>query len=291
MRSMTGHGRAEHRSGAARVAVEVGSVNRRGLELSLSAPRELGDLEAAVREEVAARVSRGRVSVALACEWREGGTSGSLVDERLARAYLRELRALRTRLRLPGEITLETIARAPGVLRPASAAPMPRAVWDMVRPALRGALDAMVAMREREGAHLAADLGRRAAFLRRKVERIEAMHPGALRRQRDALRRRVRDAGVAMANDDERLAREIALLAERADVSEELTRLRSHLEQLAGALEKRGPVGRTLEFLVQEMQREFHTLGAKAPDARISQIAIACRAELERIREQVSNVE
>jgi uncharacterized protein (TIGR00255 family) len=163
--------------------------------------------------------------------------------------------------------------------------------WPAIDRALRDALSDLIKMREREGKHLAKDLIHRLKAMRRKLNEIRVFHPDVVKRYRAVLLDRIQKAGLPIASDDERLLKEISFFADRADVSEELTRLESHLAQFAHHLRSKEPVGRTLEFIAQEMFRELNTLGAKANDAAISQRVIACKAELEKIREQAQNLE
>jgi uncharacterized protein (TIGR00255 family) len=163
--------------------------------------------------------------------------------------------------------------------------------WPAIDRALHGALADLIKMREREGKHLAKDLIHRLKAIRKKLKEIRMFHPDVVKRYRAVLIDRIQKAGLPIATEDERLLKEILFFADRADVSEELTRLESHLAQFAHHLRSKEPVGRTLEFITQEMFRELNTLGAKANDAAISQRVIACKAELEKIREQSQNLE
>jgi uncharacterized protein (TIGR00255 family) len=191
----------------------------------------------------------------------------------------------------PGEITIATILQAPGVMRFPEEALDPEDTWPAVEGALRAALADLIKMREREGKHLAKDLIHRLKAIRKKLKEVRALHPDVVKRYRAALLDRIQKAGLPLPNEDERVLKEITFFADRADVSEELTRLESHLSQFAHHLRKNEPVGRTLEFMTQEISRELNTLGAKANDAAISQHVVACKAELEKIREQIQNLE
>jgi uncharacterized protein (TIGR00255 family) len=163
--------------------------------------------------------------------------------------------------------------------------------WPAIDRALRIALADLIKMREREGKHLAKDLIHRLKAIRKRLKEVRALHPDVIKKYRDSLLDRIQKAGLPIASDDERLLKEISFFADRADISEELTRLESHLAQFAHHLRRNEPVGRALEFITQEIFRELNTLGAKANDAAISQRVVACKAELEKIREQVQNLE
>jgi uncharacterized protein (TIGR00255 family) len=201
------------------------------------------------------------------------------------------MRALQKELDAPGEITIATILQAPGVMRFPEETLIPEDSWPAVERALRAALADLIKMREREGKHLAKDLIHRLKAIRKKLKEVRTLHPDVVKRYRAALLDRLQKAGLPLANEDERVLKEITFFADRADISEELTRLESHLAQFAHHLRSKEPVGRTLEFITQEIFRELNTLGAKANDAAISQRVIGCKADLEKIREQVQNLE
>lgn len=288
MKSMTGHGRGEARAKGRQVVVECFSVNRKQGEVSLTAPRELAWIEPHVREEVLKRIVRGKVQVSVAAA-QTGETPAGMVDKKRAAGFLREARALQRTLGLKGEIGIETVLAAPGVLK--SCEDTMRAIWPVVRTALHRALDDMLAMRAREGAHLRRELRRGLSRLSALARRVRPLAARVPKSHREALLRRVRAAKLPLDIPDSRLIGEIALLAERSDITEELTRLESHLAQFRETLESSGPAGRKLEFLVQEMGREWNTTGAKASDAAISRLVVAAKSELDKLREQLANIE
>jgi uncharacterized protein (TIGR00255 family) len=293
MESMTGQGRGSAAAKGWRCIAECSSVNRKGIEIAVALPKSFSTLEPRVREEVQRAVRRGRVNVAVTVE---GGPPQSsrpgAVDHEAARRVLRDLRALQQELSLSGEISLDQVLRAPGVLRaPSDETSDPDAVWPAVQEALRTALSKMTAMRRREGAHLVADLLKRTKLLETAVKAIRARVPAVLRQRRDHLRERLEELGAPVSANDPALIRELALAAERSDITEELTRLESHFEQCREALTGTEPAGRTLDYLAQEMFREFNTLGNKAGDAAISRRVVQSKAELDRIREQTANLE
>ncbi len=291
--SMTGHGRGVRMEGGRQFAVELSAVNRRGAEVMVNLPREWLTLEARVREAVLARVSRGRVQVVVSASRGEAGGNEILVDVEVARRFRDAALALGRELALEGGLTLESVLRAPGVLREPGSIPLadPGQAWPVLAAALGDALDALTRMRREEGARLAEEFRARLDGLRGTAAEIAALHPAVSSRYRDALRERIAKAGLEIPLDDERLAKEIALFADRIEISEELTRLRGHLAQFEEQLAKAEPVGRTLDFLTQEMARECNTLGVKCNDLAISRAVVAGKAEVEKIREQVQNVE
>jgi uncharacterized protein (TIGR00255 family) len=254
-------------------------------------PRDLTELEPRIRQTINENISRGRTNVVVTFHSGPNGARHLALDTELARSYHEAMRALQKELNAPGEITIGTILQAPGVMRLPEPVISAEEAWPAIDRALRGALAELIKMREREGKHLAKDLIHRLKAMRKRLKEIGALHPDVVKRYRAALIDRIQKAGLPIANDDERLLKEISFFADRADVSEELTRLESHLAQFAHHLRRQEPVGRTLEFITQEIFRELNTLGAKANDAAISQRVVACKAELEKIREQVQNLE
>jgi uncharacterized protein (TIGR00255 family) len=288
---MTGYGRAEADHAGRKFSVELNSVNRKQSDIVINLPRDLVELEPRIRQTINESISRGRTNATVTFHSGADGARNLALDTELARSYHEAMRALQKELDAPGEITISTILQAPGVMRFPEQAVDAEEAWPAIDRALRAALADLIKMREREGKHLAKDLIHRLKAIRKKLKEIRGFHPDVVKRYRTALIDRIRKAGLPIASGDERLLKEISFFADRADVSEELTRLESHLTQFAHHLRSKEPVGRTLEFIVQEMFREFNTLGAKANDAAISQRVIACKAELEKIREQVQNLE
>jgi uncharacterized protein (TIGR00255 family) len=288
---MTGYGRAEVVHAGRKFSVELNSVNRKQSDIVINLPRDLAELEPRIRQTINEKISRGRTNATIALHSSPNGARNLALDTELARSYHEAMRALQKELNAPGEITISTILQAPGVMRLPEQALNAEEAWPAIDRALRGALSDLIKMREREGKHLAKDLIHRLKAIRRKLKEIGAFHPDVVNRYRAVLLDRIQKAGLPIASDDERLLKEISFFADRADVSEELTRLESHLAQFAHHLRSKEPVGRTLEFITQEMFRELNTLGAKANDAAISQRVIACKGELEKIREQSQNLE
>ena len=293
MKSMTGYGRGECARDGFKITVELGAVNRRQSEISINLPRELEMLEAPVRDAINARVARGRVTARVAIHAAEGNLSAQMhINRPLAAAYARELARLAKQLKISGGITLDQIVRAPGVFQSDEELVEAEAIWPAVEKALHQALAALVKMREREGAHLAADLAARVSIMRKSVEKIRKQAPLTAENYRKQLLERIKSAGIEnIALNDERMLKEIVLFADRSDISEELTRLQSHFQQFDDCRKAPEPVGRTLDFLAQEMNREINTIGSKANDGVISREVVTLKAELERFREQAQNVE
>src|SRR5947207_6779052 len=288
---MTGYGRAEIHHDGTKFSVELNSVNRKQSDIVINLPLDLAELEPRIRQTINENISRGRTNAIVTLHSGADGARNLALNTELARSYHEAMRALQKELDAPGEITISAILQAPGVMRAPEQAMSAEEAWPAVDRALRAALADLIKMREREGKHLAKDLIQRLKAIRKYLKDVRALHPDVVKRYRAALLDRIQKARLPIATDDERLLKEISFFADRSDVSEELTRLESHLAQFAHHLRRHEPVGRTLEFITQEIFRELNTLGAKANDAAISQRVVACKAELEKIREQVQNLE
>jgi len=293
MKSMTGYGRGECARDGFNITVELSSVNRKQAEISVNLPREIEMLENRIREAVLAKVSRGRVTTRVSVHSGSGKSSARMhLNVTLAKAYARELGKLAKELKLAGPVTLDQLVRAPGVFQTDEELAGHENLWPAVEKALRSALHGLMTMRQREGAHLADDLGKRINHMRKCVERVAKQSPKSAERYRQQLIERIQNAGLpAPATDDERLLKEIVFFSDRSDISEELSRLQSHFKQFEDCCRSSEPVGRTLDFLAQEMNREINTIGSKANDAAISREVVTLKAELEKFREQAMNVE
>jgi uncharacterized protein (TIGR00255 family) len=292
---MTGYGAAEVEAQTGRWWVEVRSTNHRFLEVVVRLPRDLGALEDRVRAAVAGRVRRGRVEV-LVREEATGRARSVTVDTELARQYAQALETLRRELGIQDSLNLAALLALPEVVRLEEVRPDVELAWHALRTGLDQALDSLVRMREAEGAHLAEDLAARVARVEEWVEevsrRAEELPRVYAQRLRERVAELVRALGVERPPDEARLAMEVAAFADRCDVREELVRLRSHLHQARALLHASdGAVGRKLEFLLQEMQREVNTVGSKAGDLDVTRAVLEMKSELEAIREQVQNVE
>jgi uncharacterized protein (TIGR00255 family) len=293
MKSMTGYGRGDCSKDGFKVTVELSSVNRKQTEISVNLPRELELLEAQIRDLINRHIARGRLTVRVSLHAGTGNSSARLhLNVPLAKAYARELGRLAKQLGLPGPVTLDQLARAPGVLQTDEELAVEEDLWPAAEKALKQAISQMVRTREREGAHLAQDLTRRIAVMRKATDRIQRHAPAVAERYRQQLVERIKSVGLeAPPADDERLLKEVVYFADRSDISEELTRLQSHFLQFDDCRKSKEPVGRMLDFLAQEMNREINTIGSKANDRLISREVVTLKAELEKFREQAQNVE
>jgi len=292
MKSMTGFGRAESTDQGLRCAVELSSVNRKQSDIDIRLPREWAELEAELRKLVAGAISRGRLQVQVSLD--AAGESGSAlrVDHGLARQYAEALTKLDGEFFGGRGVSADALLRAPGVFTVAEGASRSTEhVRPLIEATLTKALTTWDKARTREGAHLKKDLESRLKVIRDVLKGIQREAPRVPQFQREAMRKRLHDAGLPLPLDDERLLKEIALFADRCDISEEIARLNGHLEEFARLLKSPEPSGRPMDFLTQEMHREINTMGSKANHAGIAHLVVAGKTEVERIREQVQNVE
>ncbi len=287
---MTGFGAADGAVGSARVSVEIRTVNHRFFSPSLKLPPALARWETEVRESLRRRIARGHVSLSARIE--RGPDEGTVVDEAKFARYAETLRTLRDRNGLDGEVDVATVLRMPDVLRMGGEETIEGSAEELLA-IVELAVANLTRMREAEGERLAAVLGERIAVIELAMGRVAARSPERVVAQRDRLRENVRVLAEGIAVDEARLAMEIAILADRLDVGEELDRFRAHIAACRETLAKGDsePVGKRLGFLLQEMLREANTTGSKANDAAIQGDVMLVKEELERIREQVENIE
>ncbi|MCX8237388.1 MAG: YicC family protein [Akkermansiaceae bacterium] len=291
MQSMTGFGRAEHASEGIIARVEIATVNRKQADIHFSLPRELGELEAGLKKTVLGVVSRGRVNISINLERASGNDESLNLDPSRAQALEAAFIELSDVLNRTVKLEASDFLRAPGVIT------FEDSGWDVeeartaIEPALSTALEKLVEMRTAEGADLKTDLLVRLIILEEHAKVISVATPKVVARQRELLHNRLREADIDLDLNDERLLKEIAIFAERCDISEETTRLDSHIGRFREYLDSDEPVGRSLDFLCQEINREFNTIGSKANDSGIGQNVVGAKTELEKIREQVQNIE
>ena len=289
--SMTGYGRGEAIGRSGRLTVELKTVNHRFCEVVVRLPKGLSSLEDRVRRQVQAVVSRGRVEVYVTRQEGEGPRYGVSIDKPLALAYYNNLKELAAELGLSGGISLDLLGRLPEVFILREAVDDPEGLWAPLAQALGAGLQELVDMRRREGEALARDLAGRLAKLEALGQEITARAPEVPREYRLRLQKRLQELAPPVTLDESRLAAEVALFADRSDISEEVARLASHLSQFTRILGEEEAVGRKLDFLVQELHRELNTIGSKASDLEIGNLVLLAKTELEKIREQVQNVE
>ncbi len=288
---MTGYARAERRSNGQRVTVEIRSVNHKYCEVVSRLPREWGAMEPEVKRLVQDRFSRGRFEVSLACEGSPQDGRKLSLDLGLLRQYYRLLKRAQKELGLPGTIEMSHLLGCREALMVSEEPRSARGDWTAVEQTLRTALGHLEKMRETEGKRLGRDIQQRLRRLEQRLTRVRQRAPLVVAAYERRLKERLKQLTGGIPLDAVRLAQEVAHFAERSDITEEVVRLESHLSQMRALLKAPGPVGKKLEFLLQEINREVNTLGAKANDAEISLEVVAIKDELERIREQAQNLE
>jgi uncharacterized protein (TIGR00255 family) len=293
IRSMTGFGRAEVAGDTLTVTVEVRSVNHRHLDVAMRLPSTWGALDGDIRRIVQGRVERGRVDVSVQVVPVSSQPSRAVhIDTALARRYVEQARQLAEELGVASDVSLDWILERPGVLESTDAPPVAAAtIWPLVAEALGRALDELIDRRSVEGAALASELRALGGALVTTLEQMATRAPVASARREERLRERMAALLAGTPVDEGRIATEVAVWATKTDVTEELARLRVHLEEFGLMLDKGGSVGRQFDFLMQEMNREVNTVGSKADDLELSQAALAAKGLLEKIREQVQNLE
>jgi uncharacterized protein (TIGR00255 family) len=291
IKSMTGYGKYEASSESGRITIEIRSVNHRYSEISVKLPRTLMALENNVRKTVAERIKRGKIEVYVQQDGVAAAGGLPVVNIPLAKAYYEAFSRMKEALGLYDPVPLSLIAAQKDLLVTEDIAVNGEDLHDMLIAAVKGAVDNLDAMRSREGGALLEDLQERRNLLSGLVERIKGRTPLAVAENLVRYKLRVMQLAGDSGVDEGRVAQEIALMAERWDINEELVRFNSHLKQFDETLEIIEPIGRKLDFLIQELNREVNTIGSKANDAEITSFIVELKAELEKIREQVQNIE
>lgn len=288
MHSMTGFGRAEVEKGDHRISAEISSLNSRFLELSFRLPRFLYGLEFTLREFLSSRLERGKVSVSV--RWEEKDRPAWAFDPAQVKAFLDWLKVAKKKFKLKGDPKLEDLLYLPWWVKE-DLEESPAGALELVQEVLTRAINELNRARQEEGRRLAEDFATRLKLISREVAEIEKEIPAHKETYRQKLEARIKELLGEGKYDPVRVEQEVALTAERSDVTEEIVRLKSHIEGYSAALSSGGPVGKRLGFFLQEMGREVNTLGSKALAATVARRVIAIKEELEKLREQVQNVE
>lgn len=291
MKSMTGYGRSEGETGLGRVLVEVRSINHRYSDINLRIPKRLMPFENRIKELVRSQVSRGRIDLSIKLNNLEGEKVQLQVDSNLAEQYFEALLSLKERFQLKGEITLELLAGAKDLISLKEESGDIEPFWEEFVSVLKQSLKEMDQMKRSEGEVLARDIQMRLERIQQQLEEIRAKSPAYVEAYQNRLRERVQSLLGGIEVDPIRLQQEIAFLAERTDITEEIVRALSHLQQFSQFFQADEPVGRKMDFLIQEIHREVNTASSKANDAEISRKVVEIKSELEKIREQVQNIE
>jgi len=291
LKSMTGYGRGLYEDERIRIEVEAKSINHRYCDINIRLPRQLGYLEMHIRQRLRQCFQRGHFDIWVKVEWLAGGGRALRLDQELARQYLEALRAFQAEYGLEGRVDIRLIGTNPSLFEVAEAEVADEEFVAKLDQALGEACEQLERMRRAEGEHIRQEMHRLVGCIRDCLEEIEGRSLRVIQKYHQGLQARVAQLFSGVKLDETRVAQEVVLLAERADIHEEIVRLRSHLAQLEHFLDSPGPQGKKLDFLVQEINRETNTIGSKSPDAAISQKVVEIKDYLEKIREQVQNIE
>lgn len=291
IRSMTGFGRCENEAEGRKFSVEIKSVNHRYNDISIRLPRTMNYLEDKIRKTLMKKIMRGKTDVYINFETFSEDDVNIKVNEPLAKAYCDKLDFMRVKYGLTGNDTLDLVAKFPDVITVEKVQEDEDTIWNTLLPALEGAINNFVAMREAEGEALKADILRKADIIEGYVEAVKERAPLVAEDYRTRLTARLTELLADHNIDEQRILTEVTVFADRACIDEEITRLASHISQLRIIFDKDEPIGRKLDFLIQEMNREANTIASKSNDIKVTQITIELKSEIEKIREQIQNIE
>jgi len=291
IKSMTGYGRSTSTSSTGDITVEVKSVNHRFCDTSIRLPSKLAFCETGIKKEIEKGISRGRVDLNINIESAESTTRNFSIDIPLAKAYVAALKKLKTELSLDGEPSINDLMQLKDIIMPCNEATDQDTIMTELTGPVRDALVSLNEMRLDEGKNMAIDIKEHLANIEETVRRLSERQPEVIGQYKTKLKDRIEKLTDGVEVDEARLAQEVAILADRSDITEEIVRLLSHLEQFNSLLEEGGVLGRKLDFLVQEMNREINTVGSKSNDSDISLNVVSVKAEIEKIKEQVQNIE
>ena len=291
MRSMTGFGRGESDNGALKIVVEVKAVNHRYSEITVKQPRQFLALEDKMKKVVGEYIERGKVDVFVRTQELADADKPVQIDQKRALAYHEALQELAEAVGSTYHADPFRLMTVPEVIVKEDTAPDMQALWPVMEAALRQAMDNHIAMRDQEGAHIEENLREKVAGLQQLAGRVAERSPLVLNEYKEKLEARIAELLTNATVDPERLAQEVAYFAEKSCIDEELVRLQSHFEQFYTIADQKGSIGRKLDFLIQEMNRETNTIGSKANDLEIGRLVVEMKSELEKVREQIQNIE
>ena len=290
-KSMTGYGRAQVLRDGRDILVEIRAVNHRYYEFSARLPRTCMYLEEKLKTLLNGRIARGKTEVSVTVTRPDGKDAEVAVNRSIAEGYINALRSLNTEVGLADDLTLSSLLRLPDIFTVTKAQDDENEVWAAVSDAAEQALDSFLTMRAAEGQRLAADLRVKLDGLEAMLTQIEAIEPGVAESYRSRLYAKLTELLADTNIDEQRILTETAIFAEKTAIDEETVRLHSHLAQFRELLDSAEPIGRKLDFLVQEMNREVNTIGSKAQDLGITKLVVDMKSEIEKIREQIQNIE
>lgn len=289
--SMTGYGRGTSEKDGRSFNVEMKSVNNRFLDITIKLPRHINALEDTIRKYVSQKISRGKVDIYINQDCYSKDDISIKLDEQMAQAYYNAFQKIKDRFGVIDDISVSLIAKSPDVITVEKNEEDYDVIWQALKPAVDQALDMLIDMRLKEGVKLSKDIAERCELILGMVEDIESRSPELVEEYRQKISERVKEYLKDVEIDETRLLNEVAFFADKANITEEIVRMKSHVAQLKSTLLSNEPVGRKLDFIVQEMNRETNTIGSKANDLYITNVVVNIKSELEKIREQIQNLE
>lgn len=292
IRSMTAFAAAEKTSGDYSIAMEIRAYNGRYIDISLRLPHGYSNMEEKIKARISERIGRGRIEVKIQIKNNSEEAHAFEIDRPKAKAYHGALVRLKEEFGIEAQVSLELLTGAGGIIKPAEVDTDIKGCWLVVRECLDSAIDDLMSMRDREGLFIAGDLAARLACIETHVDQIETASRDLLQHYQERLKERINALTRGVVEiDPARIAQEAAFLAAKSDISEEMVRARSHIEQFRAIMNSEEASGKKLNFLVQELNREFNTMGSKTEDVNVSHMIVEVKSELEKIREQIQNVE
>jgi len=288
---MTGYGKAYYRSKNQTIGVEISSVNNRFFECSIRLPRELGGLEPNVKELINSKLQRGKININISYEDYGSGLNQLIFNKALAKEIHAHLLTLKKKHKLSGEIDINHFLNFPEIFKVQKTNNVEEKIWPLVKRAVTQALSELILMRKKEGANLKKDISERLKKLLGAIRKVEKLSLGTKEEHRDRLVKKLDDLLNKKKIDEVRLEEEIAYIVEKSDITEECVRFRSHVKQFQSSLKQNGSVGKKMNFILQELNRESNTIGSKAANTEIAHITVEMKEEIEKIREQIQNIE
>jgi len=291
LRSMTGYGRCERMAEGKKILAEIKSVNQRFTDYNIKVPRHLAFLEDKVRELASHRIARGKVDIYISVESYEEADKEITLNEALAKNYVEVLRQLKEEFNLDGDINVNTVSRFSDIFRSERKEEDQEIIWKVVADTMNEALDAFIAMREREGERIQKDLCARIDYMKELAQKVDERSPQTVSEYKERLYSKIKEVLDEREVDEARVLTEVAIFADKVAVNEETVRLSSHFDEFYAIIGGGEPAGRRLDFLIQEINREVNTIGSKAQDLEIAKTVVELKGEIEKLREQIQNIE
>lgn len=291
LKSMTGYGRRETVTDGKKILVEIKSVNHRYSDYNIKVPRHLGYLEDKIRKCAADSVTRGKIDIYVNVDYFETADKEITLNKELAKSYIDALYALRDEFNLTDDITVTSVARNPEIFKSERVEEDEEALWKNVKEVLDGALSDFIAMRAREGERIEKDLCERIEYMCALAEKVDKRSPETVKEYSDRLYEKIKEVLDGREIDEGRILTEVAIYADKVAVNEETVRLKSHFDEFDTIIRSGEPAGRRLDFLIQEINREVNTIGSKASDIEIAKTVVTLKGEIEKLREQIQNIE